>query len=180
MQQLTPAEAWVLRSLLTLHRQGSIATVFTQESLPAADKRTIKQKVLKSLVAKGWLSTEHASSGAGSHSFFPYETDPFQRYLLTPAALAYAQDSVPEPEDAGSDAPALPRTQLHQLLQHCSESELHDLCFELGIDHEQFSPKKHDLVRELITYVEQANQLQDLNTVLERLRPELYSDGSRL
>lgn len=57
-----------------------------------------------------------------------------------------------------------------------SESELRDLCFDLGIDYESLAgANKPDKARELVIHCERHDRLSDLVTAVEKLRPDISS-----
>lgn len=61
------------------------------------------------------------------------------------------------------------------LVDYFNHNELKDLCFRLGVDHEELEgPTKHDLARELIRYCKRHNQLSGLLTHCLRLRPSAH------
>lgn len=77
------------------------------------------------------------------------------------------QEPVP---DAG--LPAKPV--LYENLQHAfSLDELRILCFELGVDHENFSSRKESIAREIVEYFERAGRTEELVVYCERKRPAI-------
>lgn len=80
-----------------------------------------------------------------------------------------------QPADPGiADSPStVSRSVLrHVLEQYFNESELHTLCFNLGIDYEQLSgTNKSDKARELVTYAERHGRLSELEMRCRALRP---------
>ncbi len=71
-------------------------------------------------------------------------------------------------DERGMDRLALRRAIDH----HFSESELRDLCFELGVDYEHLDgANKGDKVRALVLYAERHNCLDELAAAVIRLRP---------
>lgn len=74
------------------------------------------------------------------------------------------------PGGAGVD-----RVQLRQLIEAAfNTNEIADLCFDMGIDHEQLPrTEKSAMIRELILYCERHNRVADLLAQFRRLRPDL-------
>lgn len=55
-----------------------------------------------------------------------------------------------------------------------NESELHDLCYDLGVDYENLSAQtKSDRIRELILYMQRHRRLEELVTAIQKNRGEL-------
>ena len=69
---------------------------------------------------------------------------------------------------------------LRQLLgQYFSREELRSICFDLGIDHENFPEGKEGLCRGLILYAERKGRLDDLLRMCKRERPSvLWPDAA--
>ncbi len=64
------------------------------------------------------------------------------------------------------------------LVTFFSDSELRDLCFDLGIEYENLSGQsKSDKVRELIAYAERSGRSIELLSLCRHLRPEMAWDG---
>jgi hypothetical protein len=79
---------------------------------------------------------------------------------------------------AGAPPPrvdAVDRVRLRRLIEESfSTSELHDLCFDLGIDHENLPGQERSArAREIIRYCERHSRLADLLREVVRLRPHL-------
>ncbi len=66
---------------------------------------------------------------------------------------------------------------LHQILSTLfNESELRDLCFNLGIDYENLpGVSKPDKARELVVYFQRRDQLANLISVCQKLRPNAFA-----
>ena len=66
-------------------------------------------------------------------------------------------------------------TQLRQLLvKRFSDSELHTLCFDLGVEYDDLPGSgRADKARELVTYMDQHDRLADLMRVGRRSRPDV-------
>lgn len=76
-----------------------------------------------------------------------------------------------------------PPAQLAQLRQHLvtafNDSELRDLCFDVGIEYENLSgTSKADKVRELIAYLQRRDDIATLVTKVQTLRPHIDWQGS--
>lgn len=72
------------------------------------------------------------------------------------------------------ETPVEPKKLLKALITLFNESELRDLCFELGVDYENFPPGgKKDKARELVTYFVRRNRLNFLVTVFRDNRPQV-------
>lgn len=66
---------------------------------------------------------------------------------------------------------------LKELRANFSDSELRDLCLELGIDYEDLpGASKADKARELILYLERRDQLPQMLAICRRLRPNVNWD----
>jgi hypothetical protein len=68
--------------------------------------------------------------------------------------------------------------QLRKLIDdRFSDSELRDLCFELGLDYDDVSgSNRKDKTRELIVSLERRNRLDELRETIQRLRPDIAWD----
>ncbi len=61
------------------------------------------------------------------------------------------------------------------LVDRLTESELRDLAFDAGVDHEALpGTSKSDMARELVTYFENRHRIDKLLRTLEELRPDLH------
>ncbi len=57
-------------------------------------------------------------------------------------------------------------------------NELRDLCFDLGIDHENLpGESKSAKARELVAYCQRRNRLDELEATCRRLRPHAFEDN---
>ena len=67
--------------------------------------------------------------------------------------------------------------QLHKLIEPLNTafnlSELHNLCFHLGADSENFPPLKGDFTLELLKWCERTNNHYQLLTLCQKLRPNV-------
>jgi hypothetical protein len=64
------------------------------------------------------------------------------------------------------------------LVSYFSDSELRDLCFDLGIDYESLPGEgKAARARELVAYCQRHGRLPDLENTCRRLRPNAFKDG---
>lgn len=75
--------------------------------------------------------------------------------------------------DMSKDLSTLPR--LRQLLaHHFDASELHTLCFDLGVDYDDLRGEgKSDKARELVAYLDRRGRLSELVALARRLRPNV-------
>lgn len=81
--------------------------------------------------------------------------------------------------DTPPSAPTMPATPVApdlqalrlKLIDHCSESDLRDVCFALDIDNENFPKAKSDFVRELLQDLKRKDRLAELVDVLRRDKP---------
>jgi len=58
-----------------------------------------------------------------------------------------------------------------KLIDRCSEGDLRDVCFVLGIDDENYPAAKSDFVRELLQDLKRRDRLAELMDVLRREKP---------
>ena len=64
------------------------------------------------------------------------------------------------------------------LVTYFNDSELRDLCFDLGIEYENLGgDNKSAKARELVAYCQRHDRLPDLETACRRLRPNAFEDG---
>ncbi len=64
------------------------------------------------------------------------------------------------------------------LVTYFSDSELRDLCFDLGIDYESLPGEgKAARARELVAYCQRHGRLPDLESTCRRLRPNAFKDS---
>ena len=70
-------------------------------------------------------------------------------------------------------APAMPDLPAlrQELIDRCSEGDLRDVCFVLGIDDENYPAAKSDFVRELLQDLKRRDRLAELMDVLRREKP---------
>lgn len=83
-----------------------------------------------------------------------------------------------------SQAARIPTEKLVYLRQnladHFSDSELRDVCFDLGVDYDGLTGQsKADKARELIAYLDRHGHIQDLIVLCSRLRPHISWDDAR-
>jgi hypothetical protein len=118
--------------------------------------------LLQVLCRERLASLEAGEAGDAWREEALQQMEPFLPYTEPPAVTT--PTSPPEPLD---------RATLRQLLNtHFSESELRDLCFDLGLDDESLpGPGKNDKVRELIRYCERHSRVDELVTMCRKLRP---------
>ena len=69
----------------------------------------------------------------------------------------------------------IPTSKLRQILvDYFSESELHNLAFDLGVDYENLPGKsKGDKGRELITFLDHRGRLAELIRMIRQVRPDM-------
>jgi len=84
--------------------------------------------------------------------------------------------------DAPAEKRAPERVDLTKLRQNLttlfSESELHDLCFDLGVDYEGLPGEgKGDKARELVAYFERRGRTLELEHIVKQLRPHISEEG---
>ena len=61
-----------------------------------------------------------------------------------------------------------------KMVEQFNLKELRDLCFDLGVDHEEMSSEvKKEFCRELIGYLKRRGRLAELISRVQELRPEL-------
>jgi hypothetical protein len=64
------------------------------------------------------------------------------------------------------------------LVTYFSDSELRDVCFNLGIDYENLGgDAKPGKARELVAYCQRRNRLAELEATCRRLRPHAFQAG---
>ena len=64
------------------------------------------------------------------------------------------------------------------LVTYFSDSELRDVCFDLGIDYENLGgDAKAGKARELVVYCQRRNRLAELEDACRRLRPHAFQDS---
>ena len=70
--------------------------------------------------------------------------------------------------------------QLRQnLADHFSDSELRDVCFDLGVNYDDLTGQnKADKARELVAYLDRRGHIQDLLVLCARLRPHIAWDDA--
>jgi hypothetical protein len=81
--------------------------------------------------------------------------------------------------DAPPSTPAAPATPVVpdlsalrlKLIDRCSEGDLRDVCFVMGIDDENYPKAKSDFVRELLQDLKRKDRLAELMDVLRREKP---------
>jgi formylglycine-generating enzyme required for sulfatase activity len=100
-----------------------------------------------------------------------YKPDTLRPYLGFRAAVDVSVkivDTVPETRTPD-------RAKLRRNLRTCfDESELRDLCFDIGIDYDSLRGEgKGDKARELVAYLERRGRLSELIEVCEELRPKV-------
>ena len=80
----------------------------------------------------------------------------------------------PSPKQESS-ASSLSPTELRQkLITYFNNSELHDLCFDLGIDYESLGGGTRDAtVRELILYLQRRDRLGEMIDLCRKMRPSV-------
>lgn len=73
-------------------------------------------------------------------------------------------------------------TLLHEALnKYFSKAEIHSLCFELSIEHEDLSNENRDvLARELVMLMERKHELDRLVTKIQQMRPHAFKPGESL
>ncbi|MCI0396948.1 MAG: SAVED domain-containing protein [Chloroflexi bacterium] len=63
---------------------------------------------------------------------------------------------------------------VQKMRDYFDDTELDDLCFQLGIDHEELGSKnKGEKARDLVTYVQRRGRLSELITLVVQLRPKV-------
>ena len=78
----------------------------------------------------------------------------------------------PKPESSASPLSAIELRQ--KLIAHFNDNELHDLCFDLGIDYESLAGGTRDArARELILYLQRRDGLSKLIGLCRKLRPNV-------
>lgn len=93
-----------------------------------------------------------------------------------PAAAPPVNVAAPVVTEATPSAPSPPdleRTLLHLLLEGYNNAELDELCFELGVDYEDFPAEKRAKARELVRYLSRRGRLGELVVAGQRSRPHL-------
>jgi formylglycine-generating enzyme required for sulfatase activity len=75
----------------------------------------------------------------------------------------------PAPMGPSSDRAELRR----KLAEHFNREELHTLCFDLGIEHENLPDTKDGMARELVAHCERHGRISDLVAACKRLRPRV-------
>lgn len=81
----------------------------------------------------------------------------------------------PKPQISQSAGTAISLAELQQkMAEQFNLKELRDLCFDLGVDHEEMSSEvKKEFCRELIGYLKRRGRLAELISRVQELRPEL-------
>lgn len=94
------------------------------------------------------------------------------RLLNALGALTAAPTSTP-PTPTPPTASAMPDLQAlrQKLIDRCSEGDLRDVCFAMGIDDENYPKAKSDFVRELLQDLKRRDRLPELMDTLRREKP---------
>lgn len=69
-----------------------------------------------------------------------------------------------------------PQNLRQALVFYFSESDIRNICFDLGLDADNFGHEKIDIVREFVTYLQNNHRLIDLILICERERPHVDWD----
>ena len=94
------------------------------------------------------------------------------------AQATIAVEPVPSPKPKTKPTETY-RSQLRQnLVASFNDSELRDLCFDMGVDYESLKGEgKSDKVRELVAYCERRQIVPDLVAKCKELRPKVSWEG---
>jgi hypothetical protein len=86
---------------------------------------------------------------------------------------ALGTSDTPPSTSAVPAAPVVPDLQALRLklIDRCSESDLRDVCFVMGIDSENYPKAKSDFARELLQDLKRKDRLAELMDVLRREKP---------
>lgn len=88
-----------------------------------------------------------------------------------------ATDTASAPPPPSAQETEISRRDLRtRLMEHCGLSDLSDLCYELGLDRENYPRNKRDFVRELLVDLERRGRINDLIAVLCEQMPWVLDD----
>ena len=114
--------------------------------------------------------------GADDYITKPFDIEELSFKIKSMIDNVYTGQSSSLSNQNGPSQKSISTIELRNILRtNFNLAELHELCFDLGVSHEDFADQtKKGLARELVAYFERRNDLDRLTILCKKLRPKVF------